>query len=79
MARQPDAILNRFAGGLMLFRNNSLDPDQAKHFVRPGLGPNGKGYEQTIFTGKELTQTSTITAADDYSFVAIFLHIRDKA
>ena len=37
----------------MLFRNNSLDPDQAKHFVRPGLGPNGKGYEQTTLTGEE--------------------------
>ena len=35
--------------------SNSLDPDQARHFVGPKLGPNSvcKGYEQMTLVGKE--------------------------
>ena len=32
--------------------SNSLDPDQAQHFVGPGVF---KGYQQTLLVGKELT------------------------
>ena len=40
--------------------SNSLDPDQAKHFVGPDLGPNCfNGYQQMTLVGKEL-----ITRAD---------------
>ena len=35
--------------------SNSLDSDQARRFVRPGLGPNCfKGYQKTTLVGKEL-------------------------
>ena len=36
--------------------SNILDPDQARHFVEPYLGPNSvcKGYQQHTLGGKEL-------------------------
>ena len=35
--------------------SNSLDPDQARHFVGSDLGPNFcKGYHQTTLVDKEL-------------------------
>ena len=36
--------------------SNRLDPDQARHFVRPDLGPIclQKNYEQTTLVGNEL-------------------------
>ena len=36
-------------------KSNSLDPDQAQHFVRPVQGPVCKGYQQTTLVGKELS------------------------
>ena len=39
--------------------SNSLDPDQARLFVRPDLGPNCcKSYQQTTQVGKKLTPES---------------------
>ena len=36
--------------------SNSLDPDQARHFVGPDLDPIlCKGYQQTTLLEKELT------------------------
>ena len=53
---------------------NSLDPDQAQHFVGSDLGPNClqtvcKGYQQTAIVGKELTlfllfATYAVSSAD---------------
>ena len=38
--------------------SNSLDPDQAGHFVGPGLGPNClQDYQQITLGGKEFRQT----------------------
>ena len=39
--------------------SNSLDPDQARHFVGPDLGPNCcKGYQQMTLVGNELMSRS---------------------
>ena len=39
--------------------SKSLDPDQARHFVWPDLGPNFcKGYQQMTLGGTELTNVS---------------------
>ena len=36
--------------------SNSLDPDQARHFVGPDLDPNHcKGFQLMTLVGKELT------------------------
>ena len=47
--------INFFDSGILLV-SNSLDPDQARYFVGPGVGPNSvcKGYEQMALVGKEL-------------------------
>ena len=34
--------------------SNNLDPDQARHYVGPDLGPKCLGYQQTTLVGKEL-------------------------
>ena len=34
--------------------SNSLDPDQARRFVGPDLGPNCQGYQQTTLVDKKL-------------------------
>ena len=43
----------------MIRVSNSLDPDQARHFVGPDLGPNClqncKSYQQMTKVGKDLS------------------------
>ena len=42
---------------------NRLDPDQARHFVGPDLGPNCcKFYRQTTLGGKELNMHVVLTS-----------------
>ena len=41
--------------------SNRLDPDQAQHFVGPGLGPNClKDYQQTTLGGIELNKKLSV-------------------
>ena len=43
--------------------SNRLDPDQARCFVGPDLGPNYcKGYQQTTLGGKELNMHEQLTS-----------------
>ena len=56
--------------------SNSLDPDQAKRFVGPDLGPNclQRKYQQTteVATGGERVNSKAPTAEDILIFLYIF-------
>ena len=42
--------------------SNSLDPDQARHYVRSDLGLNCKSYQQTALVGKELNALADVSS-----------------
>ena len=50
--------------------SNSLDPDQARHFVGPDLGPNCLQWLSAPLVGKEL---NTKQPVELYYFLAITL------
>ena len=53
--------------------SNSLDPDQAKHFIRPGLGPNClPSYQQTALAGKKLDFWKLLGDDDECDISSIF-------
>ena len=54
--------INFFDSGILLV-SNSLDPDQARYFVGPKLGPNSvcKGYQQMSIVGKDLVRINIVS------------------
>ena len=47
---------------IIIRMSNSLDPDQAQHFVRPDLGPNDlQGYQQKILVLRQRVKEHACT------------------
>ena len=52
-----------------------LDPDQARHFVWPDLGPNCKGYEQTTYSNRQELNTVNLEIFARILFLRIALKV----